>query len=228
VLESLRAGRRRFRRILMLQSAGGDPRLESIEQIARSIQVPVERVDRDALDRVVYDVNHQGVVALTTPYPYASADALAQIDGSMLALDHLVDPQNVGTLLRAAEAFGIGAVLIPRDRAAGITPAVVNSSAGAVEHLQIVQTVNLAQEIERLKKRGLWIVGIEHHERAEILGQTAIPTPCMLVIGSEGQGMGPNLAKRCDLLLKIPMAGAVNSLNAATAGSIALFALTQS
>jgi len=114
------------------------------------------------------------------------------------------------------------------NRAASITPAAVNASAGAVEYLSIVQTVNLAQELERLKKRGIWIVGIENRENAGLLGQTPIPTPCVLVVGSEGQGIGPNLAKRCDLLLKIEMHGAVNSLNAATAGSIALFALTQS
>lgn len=211
----------------MLQSAGGDPRLDSIERRARRAGIPIDRVDRDAIERIVFGVNHQGVVVQTTPYPYASTDLLETTDGSMLALDHLVDPQNVGTLLRAAEAFGVKTVLLPKDRAAGITPAVVNSSAGAVEHLFIVQTVNLAQELERLKKRGIWIVGIENRENAAILGKTAIPTPCVLVIGSEGQGMGPNLAKRCDLLLKIEMKGAVNSLNAATAGSIALFEVTR-
>jgi 23S rRNA (guanosine2251-2'-O)-methyltransferase len=214
--------------MLLLASAGSDPRLDSIQERARSLGVTFERVDRETIDRAVPDVNHQGVVAFTSPYPYAPADALEVADGSMLALDHLVDPQNVGTLLRAAEAFGVRTVLLPRDRSAGITPAVVNSSAGAVEHLSIVQVVNLAQALDRLKQRGIWVVGIEHHERAAILGETPIPTPCVIVIGSEGQGMGPNLAKRCDLLLKIEMRGEVNSLNAATAGSIALFELSRS
>lgn len=227
VNESLKAGRRRFRRVLILQSAGGDPRLDSIEARSRELGVKIEKVDRETIERSVFDVNHQGVAALATPYQYAGVDALESREGSMLALDHLVDPQNVGTLLRAAEAFGVHTVIIPKDRAAGITPAVVNSSAGAVEHLTIVQAVNLAQELERLKKRGHWIVGIENHERASILGETAIPTPCVLVVGSEGQGMGPNIAKRCDLLLKIEMQGAVNSLNAATAGSIALFEVSR-
>lgn len=228
VNESLVAGRRRFRRVLILQSAGGDTRLESIERRARQSGIPVERVDRETIEHVVFDVNHQGVAAQATPYPYASADALEEISGSILALDHLQDPQNVGTLLRAAEAFGVKAILIPKDRAAGITPAAVNASAGAVEHLSIVQTVNLAQELERLKKRGIWIVGIENREQAQLLGRTQIPTPCVLIVGSEGQGIGPNLAKRCDLLLKIEMRGAVNSLNAATAGSIALFEISRS
>jgi 23S rRNA (guanosine2251-2'-O)-methyltransferase len=228
VNEALKAGRRSIRHILLLASAGSDSRLEAIQEKARSTGVTYERVDRETIDRAVPDVNHQGVVAFTSPYPYAAPDALEAPDGSMLALDHLVDPQNVGTLLRAAEAFGVSTVLLPRDRSAGITPAVVNSSAGAVEHLSIVRVVNLAQELERLKQRGVWIVGIEHHERASILGEAPIPTPCVLVIGSEGQGMGPNLAKRCDLLLKIEMRGEVNSLNAATAGSIALFELSRS
>ncbi len=228
VSESLRAGRRRFRRILLASSAGGDPRIEAIEQRARALGVPVARVERDEIDHTVHTVNHQGVAALATPYPYAGIEVLDAVDHSMLALDHLVDPQNVGTLLRTAEAFGVKTILIPKDRAAGITPAVVNSSAGAVEHLSIVRTVNLAHELERLKKRGFWIAGIEHHERAVTLGSTAIPTPCVLVIGSEGPGMGPNLAKRCDLLLEIEMKGEVDSLNAATAGSIALYELTRS
>ncbi len=193
-----------------------------------TLGVSFERVDRETLDRAVPDVNHQGVVAFTAPYPYAAPAVLEEADGSMLALDHLVDPQNVGTLLRAAEAFGVRTVLLPRDRSAGISPAVVNSSAGAVEHLSIVQVVNLVHELQRLKSQGYWIVGIEHHERASVLGRTSIPTPCVLVIGSEGQGMGPNLAKHCDLLLKIEMRGEVNSLNAATAGSIALFELSRS
>lgn len=212
----------------MLQSAGSDPRLDAIEGLAKELVVPLARVDRQTIEGLVYDVNHQGVAALATPYPYAGADTLATTDGSMLALDHLLDPQNVGTLLRAAEAFGVVTVLLPRDRAAGITPAAVNSSAGAVEHLSIVHVVNLAQELERLKKRGHWIVGIENHERAAVLGSTPIPTPCVLLVGSEGQGMSPNLAKRCDLLLKIEMRGRVNSLNAATAGSIALYEISRS
>jgi 23S rRNA (guanosine2251-2'-O)-methyltransferase len=224
----LLAARRQFRRILILQSAGNDPRLESIERNARQLGVPVDHVDRLAIEHVLFDVNHQGVAALATPYPYASTDSLEDINGSILALDHLLDPQNVGTLLRAAEACGVKTILLPKDRAASITPAVVNSSAGAVEHLSIVQTVNLAQELERSKKQGRWIVGIENRENSAILGETPVPTPCVLVIGSEGHGMGPNLAKRCDLLLKIEMHGAVNSLNAATAGAIALYEVTRS
>ena len=228
MLESLTAGRRQFQRVLVLDRSGGDPRLSSIERQANQLGLAVERVDRELLGRVVGDVNHQGVAALATAYPYAAVDALDAVDGTILALDHLVDPQNVGTLLRASEAFGVQTVLTPKDRAARITPAVVNSSAGAVEHLTIVRAVNLAHELERLKQRGFWIVGIEHDERAQVLGSTPIPTPCVLLIGSEGQGMGPNLAKRCDLLLKIEMQGQVNSLNAATAGSIALFEVSRS
>ncbi len=227
VNEALKAGRRHFHHLLLLASAGSDTRLDAIQERARQQGVTFERVDRETIDRAVPDVNHQGVVAFTSPYPYAPAAQLEDASGSILALDHLVDPQNVGTLLRAAEAFGVKTVLLPRERSAGITPAVVNSSAGAVEHLAIVQLINLAQEMERLKQRGYWIVGIEHHERAEVLGATPIPTPCVLIVGSEGQGMGPNLAKRCDLLLKIEMHGEVNSLNAAVAGSIALYELSR-
>lgn len=215
-------------RLLVLERAGGDPRLASIDDHARRFGLEIERVDRESLKRVAGDVNHQGVAMMASPYPYAPIEALASTDRIVLALDHLVDPQNAGTLLRAAEAFGMHLVLVPKDRAARITPAVVNSSAGAVEHLSIVHVVNLAHELDRLKDRGFWVVGIEHHERAQPLGATPIPTPCVLLVGSEGQGMGPNLAKRCDLLLKIEMHGHVNSLNVATAGAIALFEASRS
>lgn len=227
VNEALKAGRRRFHHLLLLSTAGNDPRLDAIQERARQRGVTFERVDRETIDRAVPDVNHQGVVAFASPYPYANSGLLDDASMSMLALDHLVDPQNVGTLLRAAEAFGVRTVLLPRERSAGVTPAVVNSSAGAVEHLDIVQVVNLGQTVDRLKEHGHWIVGIEHHERANVLGTVPIPTPCVLIVGSEGQGMGPNLAKRCDLLLKIEMQGEVNSLNAAIAGSIALFELSR-
>jgi 23S rRNA (guanosine2251-2'-O)-methyltransferase len=214
--------------VLILQSAGGDPRLAAISQRAGELGVLVKTVDRSALDDVAFDVNHQGVAVLASPYPYAGRETMETTSESMLALDHLLDPQNVGTLLRAAEAFGTRTVLIPRDRAARITPAVVNASAGAVEHLRIVQVVNLGQELERLKRGGFWIAGIENHERATVLGSTPIPTPTVLIVGSEGYGLGANLTKRCDLLLKIEMRGHVNSLNAATAGSIALYELFRS
>ena len=155
-------------------------------------------------------------------------DVLEERNGSMLALDHLVDPQNVGTLLRAAEAFGVKTVLLPRDRSAGITPAVVNSSAGAVEHLSIVQVVNLAHELERLKERGHWIVGIEHDERAAILGATPIPTPCVLVSVPRDRESVRTWPSAAICYSKSRCSGEVNSLNAATAGSIALFELSRS
>lgn len=214
-------------RLLILETGKNDERIGSIMHHARFRGVAPELVDRGAIERIVPHINHQGVCASMSAFPYADPSTLDTATGTMLALDHLQDPQNVGTLLRSAEAFGVSMVLIPADRAASITPAVVNASAGAVEHLSIVQVSNLAQELERAKRRGHWIVGVERRTTSRPLGATSIPTPCVLLIGSEGRGLGPNLIKRCDLLVEIEMRGAISSLNAATAGSIVLYEIAR-
>ena len=143
-----------------------------------------------------------------------------------LILDTLQDPQNLGTLLRTAEAVGVHGVLLPQHRAVGITPAVVNASSGACEHLPIAQH-NLAQAIDEFKKENIWVIGLEGGPEAQPLGELRLDSAIALVVGSEGEGMRHLVRASCDALLSLPMIGKVESLNAAVAGSIALYMVWQ-
>jgi 23S rRNA (guanosine2251-2'-O)-methyltransferase len=179
------------------------------------------------LDDQEPEVNHQGVILEASEYEFADLADIVEADGTVLMLDHLQDPQNVGTLLRAADAAGVAGVIIPTDRAATITPAVVNSSAGAVEHLAIASVPNLGNALEKLEASGRWIIGLDGGPESQDLFSTDIPTPAALIVGAEGPGLTASIRKRCQLIVSLPMRGQVDSLNAATAGSIALFDLVR-
>ena len=187
--------------------------------------VSVQRVDRADLDDRVGPVNHQGVVAETGPYRYAEMADLTGRTGVVVALDHLQDPQNVGTLIRSALAFSAAGIVIPGDRAAEITPAVVNASSGATELLPIAQVTNLVRELERLQEAGRWVIGLDTGSDSVSIAKTRLPQPAVLVVGAEGAGIGRLVRERCDLIVAIPISGEIDSLNAATAASIALFEL---
>jgi len=141
----------------------------------------------------------------------------------LLALDSLQDPQNVGSLLRTAEAVGVHAVIVPVRRAVGITPAVSRASAGAVEHLRIARVTNLARTLDDLKTERVWIVGAEDRPGAQDYREVSLDMPLVLVVGSEGRGMRRLTAEKCDLLVRIPMRGHIGSLNVSVAGSILLY-----
>lgn len=223
VAEALR-GRRQPYQLLLAAGIRRDAKIDAIEGMAAAAFVPKQEVPRDALDQLTNRANHQGVALDASTYPYADTDLA---DGQVLiALDHLQDPQNVGTLLRAAEACGVGLVLIPSDRAAEITPAVVNASSGAVEHLPISRVTNLSRELDSLKQRGWWVIGLEQGEQSSDIYHTDVPLPAVVVIGAEANGLSPNVRRRCDLTVHLPMRGKIDSLNAATAGAVALFHLT--
>lgn len=226
VAEALR-GRRRHRQLLLAEGIKEDERIRHLIDAARAANIPIIRLPRAELDRRTHFANHQGVALETTSYPYARlADVLmTPAPGTVLILDHLQDPQNLGTLLRAAEATGVTGVLIPRRRAAEVTPAVVNASAGAVEHLSVCQVPNLVQAIAELKRAGWWVAALDTGPDAHDLFKVELPSPLALVIGSEGTGISPNVRRHSDLVLAIPMTGRIASLNAATAGSVALFEL---
>ncbi|MDQ3695869.1 MAG: 23S rRNA (guanosine(2251)-2'-O)-methyltransferase RlmB [Chloroflexota bacterium] len=218
-------GRRHPRRLFVAEGVKEDERIRAILQRAEERKVPIDRPPRLLLDDLFSGSNHQGVALETTSYPYVEFDDLVTATGTILMLDHLQDPQNFGTLLRAAEAAGVGGVVMPHDRSAEVTPAVVNASAGAVEHLRIAQVPNLARSIEALKSRGRWVVGLADGPAATDLFTTDLPQPAVLVVGAEGSGIGHNVRHHCDLLVSLPMHGRVASLNAATAGAIALYEL---
>ena len=226
VYETLRARRRQAFQLLVAEGAREKGKLAEITALARARKIPVKRVPRERLNSI--HRQNQGVALQVSGYPYRPLDEiLARAAGRgedpfVLLLDTLQDPQNLGTLLRTAEAVGVHGVVIPLARTAQVTPAVVNASSGASEHLWIAQS-NLSQAIGTLKDAGLWIVGLEGSAEAEPPSKIRLAGPLGLVVGSEGQGMRHLVRKSCDFLLKLPMRGEIESLNAAVAGSVALY-----
>lgn len=229
VREALRAGRRTLQRLLVSSGAQEAGTLGEVVKLAEKAGAPVERIDRHELDRRLREVNHQGVALECGDYPYAELeDCLALAEerrepALLLMLDHLQDPQNVGTLLRTAEVVGAHGVVLPGRRAAEITAAVVNASSGATEHLRIAVVGNLAQSIQEVQRAGVWAVGVEDDERAQEYDRVDLNLPLALVIGAEGPGLARLTRERCDFLVKLPMRGQIASLNAAVAGSIVLY-----
>ncbi len=197
-----------------------------ILNLAQKKRLPIERVDRAQLNP--YGENPQGVAVEVSGYPYMSLQDILDLAVQrqeplfVLILDVIQDPQNLGTLLRTAEAVGVHGVLMPLRRAAEVTPAVVRASAGASEHLFIVQS-NLAQAIASLKEAGAWVIGLEGSPGSIAIEQARLDGALALVVGNEGEGLRDLVAKSCDLLVSLPMVGKVESLNAAVAGSVALY-----
>lgn len=218
-------GRRHPRRLLVAEGVKEDDRVRAILARAEERKVPVDRPPRLLLDDVLPGANHQGIMLEAAGYPYVEFEDLIAATGTTLVLDHMQDPQNFGTLLRAAEAAGVSGVVMPHDRSAEVTPAVVNASAGAVEHLRIAQVPNLARALEALKASGRWVVGLDSGPGSADLYATEVPRPAVLVVGAEGSGLGRNVRNHCDLIVSLPMRGRVGSLNASTAGAIALYEL---
>ena len=226
VLEVLRAGRRRVSRVHVAEGVRPTEVLAEILRLAESRKIPV--VTGPAYEWEAGGEKSHGVAAEASAYSYvALEDILHEAAGRrqaplVLLLDELQDPQNVGTLLRTAEATGVHGVVFPYRRAAGITPAVVRASSGASEHM-LVAAENLAQAIERLQQEGVRVVGLEPGEAARPLDGVDLVGPLALVVGSEGDGMRRLVRERCDVLACLPVAGRIGSLNAAVAGSIALY-----
>jgi len=228
VHEMLRAGRRRCEKVWIAEGVQESGTVALILTLAAQNGIPVQRVPRQQFDNLG-TVNHQGVAAQVGAYPYVDWDDMLDLarQGNepplLLLLDSVQDPQNLGTLLRTAEAVGVHGVVIPRHRAAQITPAVSNASAGAVEHLLIAQVTNLVRTMEELKGKGVWIVGLENLPEAQDYREADLSMPLALVVGSEGRGLSRLVRERCDFWVRLPMRGKINSLNAAVAGSIALY-----
>jgi 23S rRNA (guanosine2251-2'-O)-methyltransferase len=229
VYEALRAGRRQVSRVLLAENAEEKGTLQQIVQICRRRGIALTPAPRYDLDEMGAGLEHQGVIAEVSAYPYVELDDLLAVsqqrqeDPFLLMLDSLQDPQNVGSLLRTAEAVGIHGVIVPERRAVGITPAVSRASAGAVEHLAISMVTNLVRTIEELKAKGIWVVGVEEHPSAQDYRRVDLKMPLALVMGSEGAGMRRLVLERCDLIIRIPMQGQIASLNVAVAGSILLY-----
>jgi len=232
VTEALRAGRRRVRQVEIAEGTESGRPINDLAALAADRGVEVRYVSRTEIEAHAPGVNHQGVIANVGPYPLADyADILETTRNNpnalLLVLDSLQDPQNLGTLLRTAEAAGVTGVILPEHRAVGVTPAVVNASAGAVEHLQIAVVPNLVRAVEAAKAAGAWVIAAEAEMDATPLARADLTGPLVLVVGSEGQGVGRLLKESCDLVVRIPLIGRVGSLNVATAGSILLYEIVR-
>ncbi len=227
VYETLRAGRRDFFSLQIADGVKAAGRINDILELAALHSVGATLTPRAKLDKL--NANHQGVVLEAGDYPYSDVVEILELARQkdelpfVLLLDTLQDPQNFGALLRTAEVIGVHGVIIPLSHAVGVTPAVVNASSGASEHLHIAPS-NLSQAIDALKGSDVWIVGlVEDGEALSDKTNRHLQGALGLVVGSEGEGLRGLTRKKCDILLSLPMRGQVGSLNAAVAGSIALY-----
>lgn len=226
VYEVLRSGRRQVSRLLIAEGVQEKGRLVNILDLCREEKVPIEQVPRAQLDRI--QPGNQGLLLETSGYPYVSLLDILELSRQrtesplILILDTLQDPQNLGALLRTAEVVGVHGILLPFRRTATVTPAVVNASSGASEHLLVTQA-NLSQAITTLKEHDVWVIGFDSGLDAQLVERNVLNGSLALVIGAEGEGMRPLVRKSCDQVLRLPMRGRIESLNAAVAGSIALY-----
>lgn len=227
VFEALKTRRRHFFGLLIQQDLKLDARLKEIMDLAREAKVPLRQANKQQLGQI--DRNHMGLALEVSAYPYTALEDLIAFSAKkdeppfFLLLDLIQDPQNLGSLLRTAELMGVHGVIIPSSQAAQVTPSVVHASSGATEHLLIAQ-YNLVQAIERLKKElDLWVYGLDASPHAKTPEQLSMKGGVTLVVGNEGDGLRNLVRKNCDEILRLPQYGKIDSLNAAVAGSIALY-----
>lgn len=228
LLEALRAGRT-INKIWIAEGAQKHLTQPIISE-AKNRGIIVQFVDKRRLDQMAPGLQHQGVVAQAAPYAYAEVeDLLARASERgeapfLLILDEIEDPHNLGSILRTAECTGVHGVIIPKRRSAAVTATVSKTSAGAVEYVPVARVTNLVQTMEQLKEAGVWIVGTDVAAKEEIYGGGKIFTgPAAIVIGNENKGMGRLVRETCDVLLKLPMSGQLNSLNASVAAGVVMY-----
>ena len=228
VREALRGERRRPLELLAERDSHA-PRLEDLLREAAAAGVPVQRRQRQELDRLAGHPHHQGVVLRVEPFGFAEPEELLERWRSsgqkafFLLLDGITDPHNLGAILRSADAAGCHGVFVPKDRSCPVTAVVEKTAAGALAHLPLCQVTNLARTIEELKRERIWVYGLAGEATAVDLYATDLAGDLGLVVGSEGTGLRPNVRRHCDALLAIPMGGGVASLNASVAAAVAMF-----
>jgi 23S rRNA (guanosine2251-2'-O)-methyltransferase len=213
---------------LYIENGSQNARVKALAERARELGVKPHARDRVALDRMTGGARHQGVVArYKAPAPLAETDLAALVDKAgrdalLLVLDGVTDPHNFGACLRSAEAAGVTAVIVPKDRAVGVTPTVRRASAGAADRVPIVAATNLARSLKSLKDAGAWLVGLDG-EATQSIYAVDLKGPIALVLGGEGEGMRRLTREACDFVAKIPMRGDVESLNVSVSTGIVLF-----
>lgn len=219
----------RVRQVWLMQGGEAVTRLQEVRVLAENAGLAVHASRAEELDRLAAGERHQGVVAEVAPRPgdpetqlEEALESLGDTPALLLVLDGVTDPHNLGACLRSADAAGVAAVIVPRDRAAGMTPVVRKVAAGAAETVPLVAVVNLARTLRELKERGLWLVGTSDDAQRTIY-DVDLTGPTVVVMGSEGEGMRRLTRETCDELVAIPMAGAVESLNVSVATGVVLF-----
>jgi 23S rRNA (guanosine2251-2'-O)-methyltransferase len=227
-MEVLRAGRRHIYEAVLPSGGRDSADVAEMRAMLLAAGIPMRSLTRPELDEQTQGGNHQGVMLRTGTYPYVGIEQIAhdvreRADALVLMLDHVEDPQNVGSLLRSAEAAGITGVVLPEDRAAGVTPAAVRASAGASEHLRVARVVNLTRAMKQLQEAGLWVAGLDTGADTRPYHQIDFTGRMAIVVGAEGEGLGRLVRASCDFLAGIPMRGQVASLNAGVAGAVVLF-----
>ena len=226
VAEALKGGRA-INKVLVAKGERHGAIREIIGQ-ARAQGLVVQEVDQAKLDQIAGGVRHQGIIAMVSPVMYAEIGDVLQhaIDKEeapfIVLLDELEDPHNVGAILRTADAAGVHGVLLPKRRTSPLTATVAKISAGAVEHIPVARIGNVAQTLAQLKKQGLWVVGADMDGDRDYF-DADLTGPIVVVVGSEGQGMGRLTKEACDFLVRIPMKGKISSLNASVACSLLLY-----
>ncbi|MEK3883830.1 23S rRNA (guanosine(2251)-2'-O)-methyltransferase RlmB [Paenibacillus sp. PL2-23] len=226
VLEALRSGRE----INKIWVAEGSQKsmTQPITAEAKKLGIVVQFVDKRKLDSMAAGVAHQGVIAQAAAFAYAEVEnilAAAKAKDEtpfILLLDEIEDPHNLGSILRTAECTGVHGVIIPKRRAAGLTATVLKTSAGAAEYVPVARVTNLAQTIDKLKEAGVWVAGTDVSAKQDVY-KTKFDMPLAIVIGNESKGMGRLIKEKCDFLVKLPMKGQLNSLNASVAAGVLMY-----
>ncbi|MDD5153375.1 MAG: 23S rRNA (guanosine(2251)-2'-O)-methyltransferase RlmB [Desulfovibrionales bacterium] len=226
VQEKLKNNPELVQKILVKYGGQGKAR-QAIIYLARSLSVSVQFEKEEVLEHIVGHSHHQGIVAYIQEVSYKTLeDILSYVAtttyGLILVLDGIVDPQNLGSLIRSGHAAGVQGIVIPKDRSAQVTGTVEKVAAGALTYVPVARVTNIVRALERLKEAGYWVIGTDAGADKTIY-ETDLKTNVALVIGSEAKGMRPLVRRHCDLMVSIPMLGKVSSLNAAVAGAVVLF-----
>ena len=231
VLEALKS-RQPIERIVLLHGTSGG-HIDRVKQLARKLAIPVKEADKERFAELAGEHTTQGIIAVIETYRYAEVEEILTVAREknespfILVLDDIEDPHNLGALIRSAECAGMHGVIIPLHNAASVNTTVVKTSAGATAHFPIARVTNIAQALDELKKSGVWVVGTDT-EAAKLFYEQDYNGPLALVVGNEGKGIRRLVKEKCDFLVKIPMHGKIESLNASVAGALIMFEATKS
>jgi 23S rRNA (guanosine2251-2'-O)-methyltransferase len=230
VLEAIKAGRT-INKIWIADSVQKQNSAPIVAE-AKSSGIIVQYVDKRKIDQMLEGINHQGIVAQVASYDYVEVEDLLAIATEksqvpfILILDEIEDPHNLGSIIRTADCTGVHGIIIPKRRSAGLTATVSKISAGAVEYVPVARVTNIAQTIEQLKEKGIWVAGTDVSAKQDVY-QTDFKMPIALVIGNESTGIGRLIKEKCDFLVKLPMEGHINSLNASVAAGVMMYEINR-